>query len=293
VRKTMVEGESGILAKAPPWNRPSFEPSKLQITWPNGAIAQMFSAEEPERLRGPQCDTFWADELCAWKKLQETWDMLMFGFRLGRHPQGCITTTPKPQPLLKELVAMSKPERDDEGNITRPALAAVVKGSTKDNEGNLAESFIANTIRKYEGTRLGRQELEADILDDMEGALWDRKDIDRKRIQVDVPPMIPFLTTDEATGMVKLRDGVDWVTLMNQAKALRKACGEDLTLITVNVDPNASHNETSDEIGITVTAKGLSGRATCWPICRSVAPRMSGRRPPCSCTISSRRPDYR
>jgi hypothetical protein len=133
----MVEGESGIMAKAPPWNRPHFEPSKLQLTWPNGAIAQMFSAEEPERLRGPQCDTFWADELCAWKKMQETWDMLMFGFRLGRNPQGCITTTPKPVPNC------SKKIKADE----KTGTTVVVKGSTYDNRGNLAKPFFDKVVK--------------------------------------------------------------------------------------------------------------------------------------------------
>jgi phage terminase large subunit-like protein len=249
VRKTMVEGESGILAKAPPWNKPVFEPSKLQLTWPNGAIAQMFSAEEPERLRGPQCDTFWADELCAWKKMQETWDMLMFGFRLGRHPQGCITTTPKPVPLIKEIKGLSK-----EG------LTKVTSGSTKENKGNLAEAFIKQTIKKYEGTRLGRQELDAVILEDMPGALWKREDIDRKRIQCATPPIKPFLETDISTGLVRLREGLDWVTLRSQALSIRKAVGEDLTRLVVAVDPNASSGEDADETGITVEGKGLSGQ---------------------------------
>lgn len=249
VRKTMVEGESGILAKAPPWNKPIFEPSKLQITWPNGAIAQMFSAEEPERLRGPQCDTFWADELCAWKKLQETWDMLMFGFRLGRHPQGCITTTPKPVPLLKELVAMEK-----EG------LSKVVKGSTNENRGNLAESFIRNTIKKYEGTRLGRQELDAVILEDMPGALWKRPDIDRVRKPCTAGSIKPFLETDPDTGLVKLKEGMAWNELQHQAKSIMAACGEDLTRLIVAVDPNASSGEDNDETGISVEGKGVSGQ---------------------------------
>lgn len=259
VRKVMVEGESGIIAKAPPWNRPHFEPSKLQLTWPSGCIAQMFSAEEPERLRGPQCDYFWADELCAWKNMQETWDMLMFGFRLGKHPQGCITTTPKPVPLIKELIAG---KRD---GTTYPVI-----GTTYDNLANLAESFVRSTVKRYEGTRLGRQELRAEILDDMPGSLWNRSDIDRLRKPCDVPflplredaqaPNPQMLETDEATGDIKftaISGGYD--VLKRRAKKIMEAVGEDLSRITVNVDPNVSNDEGSDEIGITVTGKGLSG----------------------------------
>lgn len=256
VRKVMVEGESGILAKAPPWNRPHFEPSKLQLTWPNGAIAQMFSAEEPERLRGPQCDTFWADELCAWKKMQETWDMLMFGFRLGRNPQGCITTTPKPVPLLKKLVEDQK-----------TGTTEVVKGSTYDNRGNLAKPFFDKVVKDYEGTRLGRQELEADILEDMPGALWDRAGLDRCRIPCNIPPLTRIIGKvneydqmhmSDANGDIVLAD--EWEALASRAAEILAAVPEDLTRITINVDPNASNNEGSDEIGITATGLGLSGQ---------------------------------
>lgn len=257
VRKVMVEGESGILAKAPPWNRPHFEPSKLQLTWPNGAIAQLFSAEEPERLRGPQCDTFWADELAAWKKLQETWDMLQFGFRLGNDPRGVITTTPKPVPLVKDLISNDRelPEamRADDwlGHV------AVTRGSTYDNVANLAPNFFAQVVRRYEGTRLGRQELEAAILEDMPGALWVRSNIDANR-KTGTPPFPDIIKPlDVVTGE---RQTESMATLKAAARKILDAVGEDLSRITVNVDPNASNDEGSDEIGITCTAKGLSGR---------------------------------
>lgn len=273
VRKTMVEGESGILAISPPWNRPHFEPSKLQLTWPNGAIAQMFSAEEPERLRGPQCDTFWADELCAWKNMQETWDMLMFGFRLGKNPQGCITTTPKPVPLLKEVL-------EDEIKAKNPdGTTIVTRGSTYDNKGNLAAPFFKKVVSKYEGTRLGRQELEAVILEDMPGALWVRADIDRTRIKLNVPPFGKFVVTDPDKGLVLLKvpgspephtieeweelrkDSTQkaiWEDLQGRATSIMEACPESLALCVVGVDPNVSNEEKSDEIGITVGAKGLT-----------------------------------
>lgn len=248
VRKVMVEGESGLLAISPPWNRPLFEPSKLQLTWPNGAIAQLFSAEEPERLRGPQCDTFWADELAAWKKLQETWDMLQFGFRLGMDPRGVITTTPKPLPIVKELV------RDD---VTRGGQTAVVRGSTYENRANLAPKFFQTVVTKYEGTRLGRQELNADILEDMPGALWNRTALDALRL-----PGMPFPSIYKEDPGAMPGDELlmeDIGVLRRAAKAVLDCVPEDLVRIIVAVDPNVSNTEGSDEIGITVTAKGMSG----------------------------------
>lgn len=262
VRKVMVEGESGLLATAKPWNRPTFEPSKLQLTWPNGAIAQMFSAEEPERLRGPQCDTFWADELAAWKKMQETWDMLMFGFRLGRHPQGCITTTPKPVPIVKELVTKAIEERNE--GIEDPSTV-LTKGSTYDNKGNLAKPFFQQVVSKYEGTRLGRQELDAEILEDMPGALWNRPQIDANRkstaniLPIQSEEILELVNHDLEKEPGSNWYPMQWEHLRERAKAIAKAAGEDLSRIVVAVDPNASNDEGSDEIGITVAAKGVSG----------------------------------
>lgn len=248
VRKVMVEGESGILAISPPWNRPLWEPSKLQLTWPNGAIAQLFSAEEPERLRGPQCDTFWADELAAWKKLQETWDMLQFGFRLGSDPRGCITTTPKPLPIVKQLI---KDDREKGGET------AVTRGSTTDNKANLTPKFFTQIVKKYEGTRLGRQELDAEILEDMPGALWNRGQIDANRLPCNVPFPQIVKPMDVVTGEREIENAA---TLKRAAEAILAAVGEDLVRLVVAVDPNVSNTEGSDEIGIVVTGKGMSGR---------------------------------
>ena len=166
-RDTMVEGESGILAISPPWFLPKYEPSKRRLTWPNGAIGTLFSAEEPYRLRGPQCDWWWADELAAWKYLQETWDNLQFGARLG-NPRGIITTTPRPVRLLKEFIA--------EG----PPRIRVTHGHTYENAANLAPQYLER-LKLYEGTRLGRQELAGELLDDNPDALWRREWIDRDR----------------------------------------------------------------------------------------------------------------
>lgn len=248
VRKVMVEGESGILAISPPWNRPLFEPSKLQLTWPNGAVAGLFSAEEPERLRGPQCDTFWADETAAWKKLVETWDMLQFGFRLGDKPQGCVTTTPKPLPILKELLAQEK-----SGEV------AVTRGSTYENKGNLTPKFFTQVVKKYEGTRLGKQELDAEILEDMPGALWKRSDIDNVRIRNTGLPMPAILKAEEPIPGSRV-EVQDLDMLKRIAYAIMKLVPEDLTRVVVAVDPNASNDEGSDEIGVVVAGQGVSGQ---------------------------------
>jgi phage terminase large subunit-like protein len=173
-RNVMVEGESGILAISPPWDRPRYEPSKRRLTWPNGAIATLYSADEPERLRGPQHDATWCDELGSWR-YPEAWDMLMFGLRLGTDPRAVVTTTPRPTKLIRALVA--------------DPTAVVTQGSTYENRANLAPAFLDQIIRKYEGTRLGRQEIEAELLDDVPGALWTRGMIEAARAQT-APPLI-------------------------------------------------------------------------------------------------------
>jgi phage terminase large subunit-like protein len=206
VRDTMIEGVSGLLQCFPPNNRPSWEPSKRRILFPSGAIGITRSADEPERLRGPQFTKFWADELCAWRFLQEAWDQIMFGFRVKTSVlQGVITTTPKPSKLLTELVA------DPSTVITR--------GSSYDNRRNLADAFIKRVIAPYEGTRLGRQEINAEILTDTPGALWTAALIDETRI--------------------KNRKDVVW---------------DRIVRVVVGVDPAVTAEEGSDETGIVVAA---------------------------------------
>ncbi len=161
VRDVMVEtGPGSILKNSPPWDLPEYEPSKRRLTWKNGAVATTFSADEPERLRGPQFDTVWCDELGAWRYQRDTWDMMSFGFRMG-NPRGIITTTPRPTPVLKELL--------------KDPTVRITGGSTFDNSANLAKSFLSKLLRRYEGTRLGRQELYAQLLEDTPGALWTLK----------------------------------------------------------------------------------------------------------------------
>lgn len=173
-RDILVEGESGIMACAPASFRPVYEPSKRRLTYPNGAVQICYSADEPDRLRGPQHHYGWFDELASWRRLQYAWDMAQLGMRLGDHPRICITTTPRPLPLIKELV--------------KDPACAVVRGSTYDNLHNLAPTFQRAVLAKYEGTTLGRQELYAEVLDDLPGALVSRACIERNRVDV-VPPL--------------------------------------------------------------------------------------------------------
>ncbi|MDA8116737.1 MAG: terminase family protein [Actinomycetota bacterium] len=184
-RDTMVEGESGILRVSPPWFRPVYQPSKRQLTWPNGAIAKTFSAEDPDQLRGPQCHKLWAEEVASWRYAQETWDMAMFGLRLGDSPQAVVTTTPRPIPLVRQL-------RDDPRTV-------LTVGSTYENRANLAEAFFSGIITRYEGTRLGRQELLAELLEDTPGALWTLKLIDEGRVS-EAPDLIRIVVAVDPPG---------------------------------------------------------------------------------------------
>lgn len=158
VREVMVFGESGILACSPPDRRPKWEAGRKRLIWPNGAIAQVFSAHEPESLRGPQFDAAWIDELAKWKKAEDTWDMLQFGLRLGENPRQVITTTPRNVPVLKAILA-------NPSTVTTHA-------PTEANRAYLAKSFLEEVRTRYAGTRLGRQELDGVLLEDTEGALW-------------------------------------------------------------------------------------------------------------------------
>lgn len=167
-RDVMVEGESGILAVHPPDFRPLYEPSKRRLTWPNGAVASLFNATEPDQLRGPQGDAAWCDELAKWQYARETWDMLQFGLRLGDNPRQIVTTTPRPVPVVKELLAAP--------------TTVVTRGATMENRGNLAPSFLRQITARYQGTRLGRQELEAEVLDDNPNALWTRAGLEQATI---------------------------------------------------------------------------------------------------------------
>jgi phage terminase large subunit-like protein len=178
-RDVIVEGPSGLLSIHPPAFRPKFEPSKRRLTWPNGAVATLYNATEPDQLRGPQHDAAWCDELAKWRYARETWDMLQFGLRLGHAPRQVITTTPRPIPIIRELIARSGKD------------VTLTRGATYDNRANLAPAFFETIVKHYEGTRLGRQELNAEIVDDIDGALWTRALLDQSRVAggLSLPPM--------------------------------------------------------------------------------------------------------
>jgi phage terminase large subunit-like protein len=160
-RDTIVEGESGILAVCPPWDRPCYEPSKRRLTWANGAIATTYSADKPDRLRGPQHDAALLDEVCSWRR-PAAFDNLKFGLRLGDSPRVVVATTPKPTSLLKRI-------------LEDPAMVRT-GGSTFDNRRHLAADFLAEITARYEGTRLGRQEIHAELLEALEGAWFPQFD---------------------------------------------------------------------------------------------------------------------
>jgi phage terminase large subunit-like protein len=168
-RDVMIEGESGLLSCFPPWERPKYEPSKRRITFHTGAIGIVYSAEEPDRLRGPQHDWVWGDEPASWKYGQETLDNIRFGLRLGRAPAMMLTGPPKPHKWLRDL--------SDENGV------AVTTGALYANMANLAEPFVDVILGRFEGTRLGRQEIHAEVLDDVEGALWTMAQLHANRIE--------------------------------------------------------------------------------------------------------------
>jgi predicted phage terminase large subunit-like protein len=205
VRDVIIEGESGILAVCPTKERPIYEPSKRRLTWPNGAVATAYSAEEPDRLRGPQHTHAYCDEVAAWAH-PEAWDMMLMGLRLGTRPRVVATTTPRMVPLMRTIQAS-------------PGLV-VTRGKTLDNAANLAPSFLSGLMARYEGTRIGRQELDGEDLDDNPDALWSREVIDACR--------------------------------------LREA--PELARVVVAIDPAATSNADSDETGIVVAGLGTDGR---------------------------------
>jgi phage terminase large subunit-like protein len=169
VREVMVFGDSGLIACAPPDRKPVWEATRRRLVWPNGAVAQAFSAHEPEALRGPQFDAAWVDELAKWKKAREAWDMLQFGLRLGDDPRQVITTTPRNVAVLKEI-------------LENPSTVTTHAG-TEANRANLARSFLTEVRARYGGTRLGRQELEGILVEDAEGALWRSAQIEALRLE--------------------------------------------------------------------------------------------------------------
>lgn len=203
-RAVMLEGQSGLLGIAPPHNRPQYETSRRRLLWPNGAQAFLYSGEEPEALRGPQHHIAWCDELAKWPDPKALWDMLWFGLRLGTRPQVTVTTTPRPVKLLKTL-------------IQHPSTV-VTRGTTRDNP-YLPRAFLAAILADHAGSRLGRQEIEGELVEDTPGALWTRAMLDASRV----------------------------------------ACAPQLTRIVVAVDPPVSSGTRADTCGIIVAGLGADG----------------------------------
>lgn len=196
-REVMVFGESGILAVSPPDRKPLWEAGRRRLVWPNGAQAQVFSAHEPESLRGPQFDAAWADELAKWKRGEDAWDMLQFALRLGDHPRQCVTTTPRNVPALKRL-------------LEAPSTVST-HAPTEANRANLAPSFLAEVRARYAGTLLARQELDGTLVEDVPGALWTHDMIDGARVTdvealtrvvVAVDPPVTGRGSSDACGIV-------------------------------------------------------------------------------------------
>ena len=210
VRDVMVFGDSGLLACAPPDRRPVWEATRRRLVWPNGATAQAFSAHEPEALRGPQFDAAWVDELAKWKKAEESWDMLQFGLRLGDHPRQVVTTTPRNVEILKTI-------------LHTPSTVSTHAG-TQANRAYLAKSFLEEVEARYGGTRLGRQELEGVLVEDVDGALWTSAQLETLRLHA--PPAFDR--------------------------------------IVVAVDPPVTGHAGSDECGIVVVGAITSGTARDW-----------------------------
>jgi phage terminase large subunit-like protein len=207
VRKVIVEGESGVLAVHPPAFRPEWQPSTRTLMWPNGAQAFTYNATEPDELRGPQFDAALCDELAKWRHARETWDQLAFALRLGVHPQVMITTTPRPIAVLKEIMADPR--------------TVVTAGKTAENRANLAASFLTRVVGRYAGTRLGRQELDGEMVDEVKGALWTRALLEAKRVRAH----------------------------------------PDLVRVVVAVDPSGTSGKgAGDDVGIVVAGLGVDGR---------------------------------
>lgn len=169
VREVMIEGVSGLLAVHEAWTRPTWVSSRKRLEWDNGAVAYAFSADDPESLRGPQFDCAWADELAKWRYAEAAFDMLQFGLRLGSNPRQLITTTPRPTELIKKLIA--------------DPTTAVTRAPTQSNKYHLSPIFLKNVMARYGGTRLGRQELSGEIIEDRADALWSRDGIEKCRVR--------------------------------------------------------------------------------------------------------------
>lgn len=213
VREVMVEGVSGLLAAHTRSERPLWIPSRRRLEWNNGAVAQAFSAEDPESLRGPQFAAAWCDELAKWRYAEATFDMLQFGLRLGERPRQVITTTPRPIALIKRLVA------DPATALTRAGTAA--------NARNLAPAFFDAVVARYAGTRLGRQELEAEIVEERADALWSRGGLENCRVAAAPPLMRIVVAVDPPASSGKGADACGLIAAGRSADGIVYVIADD------------------------------------------------------------------
>lgn len=213
VAETQKDLEEVMVARLleihPPEDRPTVRYKPVRVVWPNGAMALGYNGTEPDQLRGPQFDTAWVDELCKYRYAREAWDMLQFTMRSGNDPRVMITTTPRPIPIIKSI-------------LTDPATA-VTRGSTFDNVANLPEKFLTSLKAKYEGTRLGRQELNAEILDDLPGALWTRAMFDNYRV-AKIPELSRVVVAIDPSGTGGAGDDGDSVGIVAAGKGVDGRC---------------------------------------------------------------------
>jgi phage terminase large subunit-like protein len=219
VREVMIEGVSGLLSVHNRDERPRWQPARRRLEWPNGAVAHAFSAEDPESLRGPQFEAAWLDEIGKWRLAEETFDQLQFGLRLGTRPRQTVTTTPRPTPLLKRLIA-------------DPATA-LTRSKTKDNIYHLAPAFLDAVVKRYAGTRLGRQELEGEMIEERQDALWSRVGIEALRFREEVPPLVRIVVAidppasshkrSDACGIVAAGIGPDGTVYVLDDASLERA----------------------------------------------------------------------
>jgi phage terminase large subunit-like protein len=216
VRRVMIEGVSGLLSIHAAAERPELEVSKMQLVWPNGTVAQMFSAEDADSLRGPQFDAAWCDELAKWREPERAWDMLQFCMRLGELPQVTVTTTPRPIPLLKAIM-------NDAGT-------AITRAATSANAANLAPTFMTEMSRRYHGTVLGRQELFGEIVEENSGSLWRRDWIEANRVAecpmlrhvvVAVDPPVTATANSDACGIIIAGLGADGRAYIAEDRSLQ------------------------------------------------------------------------
>jgi phage terminase large subunit-like protein len=240
-RDTMIDGKGGssLLEISHPNEKLMYYPTKRKLMWGNGAVGNSYSAEEPERLRGPQNDLIWSDEFASWGNIQDTYDMAMFGLRLGQNPRHIITTTPKPIPFLKELLKDAVPASE-----MKPGMKAEVvytRGSTMENSDNLAPQFLETLKKKYEGTRLGRQEIYAELLEDNPNALFNQDNIDKNRVEW-------------VAGGIRRGSRVQFRYIRPQGADRPQTFWSILKDIIVAIDPSMGSNATSDETGMIVMA---------------------------------------